>query len=207
MQALYISNINYDIAKDKIDELIKYNSKFPFLYLIKGKILENSFYSDAYELAKKEFLIAIDLNHDFLEALIELGFLELKNRVGKSRTSKEIVKTAIAYFEKALSIDSNNHRSHHGLAQALSAQSKDINYFNNKAEKHTKANLANEHFEKAYHTSESLTPTQKHYNAINAFNHALNYNTNLRDYREAYRVCDSGLTFEPNDNKLRKLKI
>ncbi|MGQ3088400.1 hypothetical protein, partial [Flavobacterium sp.] len=40
----------------------------------------------------------------------------------------------------------------------------------------------------------------------NAFNHALNYNTNLRNYKEAYRVCNIGLTNEPNDIKLRKLK-
>ncbi|MHA3789672.1 RNA-binding domain-containing protein [Flavobacterium hauense] len=205
-QALYISNLNYDIAKETIDELIKHNSKFPFLYLIKGKILDNSFYSDAYELAKKEFLIAIDLDHEFLEAFIELGFLDLKNRVGKSRTSREIIKTSIGYFEKALKIDHLNHRAHHGLAQALSAQSKDINYFHNKNEKHIKANLANDHFEKAYHKSDSLTPTQKHSNAINAFNHTLNYYTNLRDYKEAYRICNFGLTFEPNDMKLRKLK-
>ncbi|MGQ3088399.1 hypothetical protein, partial [Flavobacterium sp.] len=113
-----------------------------------------------YNLAKKEFLIAIELDNEFLEALIELGFLELKNRVGKSRTSKEIISTAIGYFERALSVDPNNHRAHHGIAKSLAAQAKDINYFNNKAQKHAKANLANDHFERAYLISETLTPTQ-----------------------------------------------
>ena len=206
LKALSFSNINYDIAKGTIDELIKHNSKFPFLYLIKGKIQENSFYSDAYELAKKEFLIAIDLDHDYLEALIELGFLELKNRVGKNRTSKEMIKTAIDYFERALKIDDDNHRVHLGLAQARSAQSKDISYHNNREDKHAKANMANNHFERAYYITDNLTPTQIHSNAINSFSHSLNYKTQLRDYKKAFEICNKGLTFEPKNLKLIKLK-
>lgn len=206
VKALSISNIDYDFAIDIIDELIKQNSKFPFLYLIKGKIQENSFYPDAYELAKKEFLIAIDLDNSFLEAQIELGFLELKNRVGKNKTSKEMITIAIKYFEKALSIDSLNTRAHLGLAQAYFAQSKDIVYWNNKEDKHSKAYKANEHFEKAYHIGKSLSPTQIHSNAITSFSHSLNYKINLREYKNAYEICAKGLTYEPKNFKLTQLK-
>lgn len=197
-----ISNLDYDFAIDKIDDLIKQNNKFPFLYLIKGKIQDNSFLPNSYELAKKDFLIAIDLDKDFLEALIELGYLELKNRVGKNKTSKEMINEAISYFERVIKLESDNQRAHLGLAQAYSAQSKDISYFNNKELKQLKAHKANEHYENSYYNSEKITPTQKHSNAISSFSHALNYNRNLKDYKKALECCERGLLFEPKNTKL-----
>lgn len=201
-----ISNIDYDFAIEKIDELIKQNNKFPFLYLIKGKIQDNSFHPNSYELAKKDFLIAIDLDKDFLESLIELGYLELKNRVGKNKTSKEMINEAISYFDRVVNLENDNQRAHLGLAQAYSAQSKDISYFNNKELKQTKAKKANEHYEKSYYDSEKITPTQKHSNAISSFSHALNYNRNLKDYEKAFECCEKGLSFEPKNTKLIQLK-
>jgi len=200
------SNIDYDFAIEAIDELIKQNNKFPFLYLIKGKIQDNSFHPNSYELAKKEFNIAIDLDKDFLEALIELGYLELKNRVGKNKTSREMINDAISYFERAIVIENENQRAHLGLGQAYSAQSKDISFFNNKELKQIKACKANEHYEKSYYHSDKLTPTQKHSNAISSFSHALNYNRNLKDYQKAFECCEKGLLFEPNNVKLNQFK-
>lgn len=200
------SNIDYDFSIEKIDDLIKQNNKFPFLYLIKGKIQDNSFHPNSYELAKKDFLIAIDLDNDFLEALIELGYLELKNRVGKNKTSREMINEAISYFDRVVSLENDNQRAHLGLAQAYSAQSKDISFFNNKELKLSKASKANEHYEKSYYYSDKLTPTQKHSNAISSFSHALNYNRNLKDYKKAFECCEKGLIFEPKNTKLIQLK-
>lgn len=206
LRALSISNIDYDYAILLIDELIKKNNKFPFLYLIKGKIQDNSFHPDKFALSKQEFLIAIDLDSNFIEAYLELGYLVLKNRVGKNKTSKEMIVEAIGYFQKVLKMEENNNRAHLGLGQSFAAQAKDINYFYNKDDKHNKANLANNHFEKSYYKNEKLTPTQIHSNAITAYNQALNLTRNLRNYSEAFEIVSLGLTFEENNLKLLNLK-
>jgi len=88
IKALSIANYDYDSAISIIEKLISENSKFAFLYLIKGKIEENGIYKDSYERAKKEFLIATEIDSDFLEALIELGFLEFKSRIGNKDKAK-----------------------------------------------------------------------------------------------------------------------
>jgi hypothetical protein len=206
LRALSISNFDYDVAIGHINELIKRINKFPFLYLIKGKIQDNSFLPDAYTLAKQEFLIAIDLDNHFTEALVELGYLELKNRVGKNKTSKEMIFEAIKYFTKVLDNEPKNHRAHLGLGQAFAAQSKDINYHYHREEKHSKAKLANDHFEKSYYTDDKITPTQVHSNAITAFNQALNLMKNLRDFQKAFEIASKGLTFEPKNSKLLNLQ-
>ncbi len=206
LRALSISNFDYDVAIDLINELLKQNNKFPFLYLIKGKIQDNSFHPDSYELAKQEFQIAIDLDDHFIEALVELGYLELKNRVGKNKTSKEMIQEAIKYFEKVLTIEKENNRAHLGLGQAFAAQSKDINYYYNKEAKHNKAKLANVHFEQSYYLGDKITPTQVHSNAITAFNQSLNFTKNLRDYITAFEIVSKGLTFEPTNRKLLNLQ-
>jgi hypothetical protein len=206
LRALSISNFDYDVAIGHINELIKRINKFPFLYLIKGKIQDNSFLPDAYTLAKQEFLIAIDLDNHFTEALVELGYLELKNRVGKNKTSKEMIFEAIKYFTKVLDNEPKNHRAHLGLGQAFAAQSKDINYHYHREEKYSKAKLANDHFEKSYYTDDKITPTQVHSNAITAFNQALNLMKNLRDFQKAFEIASKGLTFEPKNSKLLNLQ-
>lgn len=206
LRALSISNIDYDFAIGIIDELIKKNNKFPFLYLIKGKIQDNSFHPDKFALGKQELLIAIDLDNHFIEALVELGYLVLKNRVGKNKTSKEMINEAIEYFNRVLQIETNNNRAHLGLGQSFAAQAKDINYYYNKEDKHKKANTANEHFENSYYKSDKLTPTQIHSNAITAYNQALNLTRNLRDYPKAFEIVNFGLTFESNNPKLLNLK-
>jgi hypothetical protein len=206
LRALSISNLDYDIAIGIINELIKKNNKFPFLYLIKGKIQDNSFHPDRFSLAKQEFIIAIDLDNHFIEALVELGYLVLKNRVGKNKTSKEMIVEAISYFNKVLELDSENNRAHLGLGQSYTAQSKDINYFYNKEDKHKKAKLADQHYVKSYYLGEKLSPTQIHSNAITAYNQSLNLTRNLRDFKSALEIVIKGLVFEPNNSKLLSLK-
>ena len=65
IKALSVAYYDYDTAITTIERLIKENSKFAFLYLIKGKIEDSGIYKESYEKAKKEFLIAIELDNDF----------------------------------------------------------------------------------------------------------------------------------------------
>lgn len=206
MQSLSIASYNYDAAMSIVDELISKNNRFAFLYLIKGKIEEGSFHSDSYERAKKAFLLATEIDENFLEALIELGYLELKSRTGKQKNSREILDRSLNYFKKAEYLDPNNKRVHLGLAQVLAAVAKKISERNNKAEKLSKARDANIHFEKAYYEDIDISLTQIHSNAISAYSHAQNLKTVLRDYDKSLEVCEKGLSFEPDNIKLLELK-
>ena len=206
IKALSIANYDYDSAIGIIEKLISENSKFAFLYLIKGKIEENGIYKDSYERAKKEFLIATEIDSDFLEALIELGFLEFKSRIGNKDKAKEIVKTSLNYFERALKLSENDHRIHLGLAQGYSTQAKKISYWHNKEEKHRLAELANDHFEKAYYVDENLTQTQIHSNAITSFSYSVNVRNNLKFFQKALDICRKGLSFEKDNYKLLELE-
>ncbi|QXP65716.1 ATP-binding protein [Polaribacter sp. AHE13PA] len=206
IKALTISNYDYDSGIEIINELIKENIRYSFLYLVKGKIEENGFYEDSYTRSKKEFLTAIELDTEFLEALIELGFLEFKNRLGNKKDLGNIIKTSIEYFERAYKLDPVNQRTNLGLAQTYTAQAKRISRFHNKEGKIAKADLANNHFDKAFYVGENLTKTQKHSNAITAFIQASNYKTNLKDFPNALSCCEKGLNYEPNNTKLAQLK-
>lgn len=204
--ALSIANYNYDSAINIIEKLINENSKFAFLYLIKGKIEENGIYKDSYDRAKKEFLIAIEIDNEFLEALIELGYLEFKSRIGNKEKAREIVKSSLNYFERALKLSPEDHRIHLGLAQGYSTQAKKISFWNNKEEKHRLATLANDHFNKAYYEDENLSQTQIHSNAITSFSYAVNIKNNLKDFDRALEICAKGLSYEPDNYKLLDLK-
>lgn len=206
MQALSIASYNYDAAMGIIEELIKNNNRFAFLYLIKGKIEEGSFHTDSYDRAKKAFQLATEIDENFLEALIELGYLELKSRTGKQKNSREILDKSLSYFSKAELIDPNNKRVHLGLAQVLAAVAKKISEKHYKADKLAKAREANRHFEKAYYEDNDITLTQKHSNAITSFSHAQNLKTILRDYDKAMEICEKGLSFESDNIKLIELK-
>ncbi|AQS93170.1 hypothetical protein BXQ17_03340 [Polaribacter sp. BM10] len=206
IKALTISNYDYDTAIELINQLINENIRFSFLYLVKGKIEGNGIYEDFYDRSKKEFLTAIELDKDFVEALIELGFLEFKNRVGNKKDLPNIIKKSIEYFERAYKLDPDNQRTNLGLAQTYTAQAKRISRFHYKEDKIAKADLANKHFDKAYYNGDNLTKTQKHSNAITAFIQASNYKTNLKDFENALASCDKGLSYEPNNTKLEQLK-
>lgn len=206
LKTLTIANYDYDTAIDKINELIDNNKNFAFLYLIKGKIEENGFFSDSYERAKKEFKIATELDETFLEAFIELGYLEFKSRFGKPNHAKEIVNNSINYFLKAFEIDSNDQRVCLGLAQAYTYKATKTNFTSNRELRIELAIKANEYFEKSYHRNEELTPSQIHSNSIAAYNNAINYRNNIRDNKKAIEICEFGLKFDPENYKLINLK-
>lgn len=206
VHALAISNWDYDYGLELIDELIKHNSKFAFLHLIKGKIHENGFLKNSYELAKKELLMALELDENLLEAHIEMGFLEFKNRIGKNRNSKSMLSESLKHFSNAYRLESENQRVNLGLGQVYMAQAKDISYRHDKVRKRAKASLANEHFEKAYFNSSNLTKTQIHSNSITATNQSLNYKANLRDNQKALEYCERALELEPRNSKILKMR-
>lgn len=202
LKALSLASYDYDAALNRIEQLIKENSRFAFLYLIKGKIEENGIYKDSYERAKKEFLIAIEIDEYFLEALIELGYLEFKSRIGNKDKAKEIVQTSIDYFERALKINSEDQRIYLGLAQGYSQQARHISYYHHKETKYKVAEKANEYFEKAYYNGDKLTQTQIHSNAITSFGHAANVRNNMRNDELALEICKKGLQYEPFNTML-----
>ncbi len=204
LHCLTLSNIDPDIALEKIEELIKTNSDFPFLYLIKGKILDNT--TNSYELAKKEFLISIDLDCNFLESYIELGYLEMRYRNGRNRFSKLMLKNAISYFKKAIELDPQNIRANSGIAHVYTLQANDIVYNPKNNEKHKIADLANLHYNFAYHRGEILTNWQKHRNAVTSYNQSKNYLKNLRFYDKALKCAEHGLSYEPNNKLLNTIK-
>lgn len=206
LKILSIASYDYELAIKLIDELILQNNKFPFLYLIKGKIEENSFYRDSLERAKKEFLFAIQLNENYLEALIELGYIEYKSRVGNKEKAKEFIQSSISYFEKAYKIEPNDQRVCLGLAQGYSKKASGISYYHNKEMKKEIAEKANFFFEKAFYNGDSLTYTEKHSNAISACGCALNFKNNIRNDNEALKWCKKGLEYEPDNNMLLELK-
>src|SRR4029079_13170406 len=115
-----------------IEQLIKENNRFAFLYLIKGKIEDTGIYKNSYERAKKEFLISIEIDENFLEALIELGYLEFKSRIGNKANAKEIIQRSIDYFERALKIKDDDQRIFLGLAQGYSTKATQISYYHHK---------------------------------------------------------------------------
>lgn len=205
LKCLSIASYDYYSAIDSIDELIQRNSKFPFLYLIKGKIEENSFYSSSLERAKKEFLIAIELNNEYLEALIELGYIEYKLIEGNKHKAKEYLQSSINYFQKAYKISPNDQRVCLGLAQGYSKQARHINYKYNKETKIELAEKANEYFEKSFYKGENLTKQEKHSNAITACGYATNLKRN-RDNVKALDICLKGLEYEPDNHILLGLK-
>lgn len=198
MKALAVANYDYDSAIESMNKLISGNRKFAFLYLIKGKIEENSQFSDAYQRAKKDFELAINIDNTYIDPYIELGFLELKNR----QKSNECLLKAFKNFDKALKLNGTNHQAHLGMAQYYSAKARKLITEN----KMKYANIANDHFEKAYYKNGQLTPTQCHSNAINAYNHAWNIRKNLRDLKPALAICIVGLEYEPRNSMLNALK-
>ena len=129
IKALSIASYDYDAAIGTITKLIHENSKFAFLYMIKGKIEENGIYKDSYERAKKELLIAIEIDEEFLEALIELGYLEFKSRIGNKENAKEIVQRSIDYFERAYKLNPDDQRINLGLAQGYSTQATNTSFY------------------------------------------------------------------------------
>ncbi|RRJ87143.1 ATP-binding protein [Paenimyroides tangerinum] len=206
LKALTLANYDYDSAIENINELIENNKSFAFLYLIKGKIEENGIYSDSYERAKKEFKMATELDNSFLEAYIELGYLEFKSRFGKRKNAKEIVNNSINYFLKAYALDSKDQRVCLGLAQAYTYKATKTNFTSNKQGRIDLAKKANEYFEKSYHLDEELTSSQIHSNSMAAFNNAINYRNNIRDNEKALEICEFGLKNDPKNYKLLDLK-
>lgn len=206
LRALSVANYDYDLAISLISRLILKNSKFPFLYLIKGKIEENGVFKDSLERAKREFLFAIQLDENYLEALIELGFIEFKSRIGNKDKAKEFIQSSINYFEKAYKISPEDQRVCLGLAQGYSRQASSISYYHHKETKKQIAEKANKYFEKAFYNSDDLTYTEKHSNAITAFGYALNVKNNIRNDENALNLCNKGLEYEPDNYKLIELK-
>ena len=207
LRCLSVANYDYYSAIDTIDELIKQNSKFPFLYLIKGKIEENSFYNDSrLDRAKKEFLIAIELNGEYLEALIELGYIEYKLIIGNKDKAKSYLQSSINYFEKAYKIASKDQRVCLGLAQGYSKQARYISYKYNKDKKIELSEKANQYFEKSFYIGDNLTKQEKHSNAITACGYAFNLKRNIKDNNKALEICLKGLSYEPDNYILLELK-
>lgn len=206
LKALTLANYDYDNAIININELIEQNKNFAFLYLIKGKIEENGIYNDSYERAKKEFKLASEIDENFLEAYIELGYLEFKGRFGNPKDAKQFVENSIKYFQKAYELDDSDQRVCLGLAQAFTYKATKTNFTYNKEQRLDLARQANVYFQKSFHIGENLTSSQNHSNAIAAFNQAINYRNNIRDNRKAIELCDFGLKFEPDNFKLINLK-
>ncbi len=206
LKILSIATYNYDLSIELINKQILQNNKFPFLYLIKGKIEENSFYKDSLERAKKEFLFAIQLNENFLEALIELGYIEYKSRIGNKDKAKEFIQSSINYFEKAYKIAPDDQRVCLGLAQGYSKKASSISYYHHKETKKEIAEKANYFFEKAFYIGSNLTYTEKHSNAITACGYAINYKNNIRDDGKALELCKKGLEYEPENLMLLELE-
>ncbi|BDU25399.1 ATP-binding protein [Flavobacterium sp. GSB-24] len=206
LKTLTLANYDYDTAIENIAELIENNKNFAFLYLIKGKIEENGIYSDSYERSKKEFKLATEIDDTFLEAYIELGYLEFKSRFGKPKNAKEIVNNSIAYFLKAYQLDDKDQRVCLGLAQAYTYKATKTSFTSSKQTRIELAKIANEYFEKSYHRNEELTSSQIHSNSIAAFNNAINYRNNIRDNKKALEICSFGLKSDPDNYKLLSLK-
>lgn len=206
LKTLTLANYDYDTAIENINELIENNKNFAFLYLIKGKIEGNGIYSDSYERAKKEFKLATEIDDTFLEAFIELGYLEFKSRFGKPKNAKEIVNNSIDYFLKAYQIDNCDQRVCLGLAQAYTYKATKTSFTSNKEQRIELAKKANEYFVNAYHRDEELTTSQIHSNSIAAFNNAINYRNNIRDNKKAIEICEFGLKSDPHNFKLIDLK-
>lgn len=205
-RALSVASYDYDLAITLIDKLILENSKFPFLYLIKGKIEENGIYKDSLERAKKQFLLAIQLDENYLEALIELGYIEFKSRIGNKDKAKELIQSSINYFERAYKISPNDQRVCLGLAQGYSRQASAISYYHHKETRKQIAEKANTFFEQAFYLNENLTYTEKHSNAITAFGYATNIKNSIRDDHKALEIVKKGLEFEPDNIKLLELE-
>lgn len=206
IKTLSNSYYNYDSAIYSIEKLITENSKFAFLYLIKGKIEINGIYTDSYERAKKEFLIAVELDNEFLEALIELGYLEYKSRIGNKDNVKEIVQSSIDFFERALKLSPNDQRIHLGLAQGYTVQATKTNYYHSKNKRFLIGEKADEHYNKAVYSIGTLSKMQTHSNAITYFGKAINIRNNIRDDNKAIATCNEGLVFEPDNSKLIELR-
>lgn len=206
LKALSIAYYNYDSAINTIERLIKENSKFAFLYLIKGKIEENGIYKDSYERAKKEFLLAVEIDNEFLEALIELGYLEYKSRIGNREKAVKIVHSSVAFFKRALELNSEDKRIHLGLAQGYSILATKTSFTQFKEKRIELGAKANEHFDKAIYTGDDLSKTEIHSNAIACFGKAINIRNNVRDDRKAIETCNIGLEYEPENSKLLELK-
>jgi hypothetical protein len=206
LKALSVAYYDYDTAITTIERLIKENSKFAFLYLIKGKIEDSGIYKESYEKAKKEFLLAIELDDQFLEALIELGYLEYKSRIGNRDKIQEIIQSSIDYFERALKINNEDQRIYLGLAQGYSMQATKTSFYHNKQKRYELGTIANEHFEKALYIGKNLSKVEIHSNAITCFGKAINIRNNIRDDLRALEMCEKGLTYEPENTKLLELK-
>lgn len=206
IKALSNANYDYDSAISSIELLITENSNFAFLYLIKGKIENNGIYKDSYQRAKKELLIAVELDNDFLEALIELGYLEYKSRIGNKDNVKEIIQTSIDYFERALSLSPNDHRIHLGLAQGYTVQATKTSFYHSKNKRLAIGEKADLHYDRAIYTGDKLSKMQIHSNAITCFGKAINIRNNIRDDNKAIDACNQGLIFEPDNYKIQELK-
>ncbi|MCD8418755.1 putative DNA binding domain-containing protein [Tenacibaculum finnmarkense genomovar finnmarkense] len=206
LKALSIAYYNYDSAINTIERLIRENSKFAFLYLIKGKIEENGIYKDSYERAKKEFLLAVDIDDDFIEALIELGYLEYKSRIGNREKAKKIIHSSVSFFSKALKLNPEDERIHLGLAQCYSVLATKTSFTQFKQKRIELGVTANEHFDKSIYQGEDLSKTEIHSNAIAYFGKAINIRNNARDDEKAIETCKIGLEYEPENKKILELK-
>ena len=89
-----------------------------------------------------------------MEALIELGYLEYKSRIGNRDKIKEIIQSSIDYFERALKINNQDQRIYLGLAQGYSMQATKTSFYHSKQKRYELGAIANEHFEKALYVGE-----------------------------------------------------
>lgn len=193
LAALSFAGINYDTAVSRIESLIEANPGFAFLYLIRGKIEDYSDYVDKYEKARESFKCAISIDEDYLEAILELAYHELKHNKKNNLELKKVIEL----FNKAQKLDPENVRVFLGIGQAYALIARNCV----PAKKRENAELADNYFKKAFYQEEQLSMVQKHSNAIAAYSRAQNLK-NIGNIKGAIKVCENGLSYDTNDRKL-----
>ena len=93
-----------------------------------------------------------------------------------------------------------------GLAQGYSVFATKTSFYHAKLKRYSLGEKANKYLEKAIYTSDSLSKTQIHSNAIAYFGKAINIRNNIRDDKEALTACEMGLKYEPENRKLIELQ-
>lgn len=198
-------NSGIDAALLLLDSEINDLPNFGYLRYMRGKIYDASKVDQSYPNARQNYVKATKLEPRLIEAWIDLGFLDIRQKSSKKNRQKELLSNQKSYFENALKIDDSNNRANLGYAITLTELSRRLSHRNQKLEKISTAREANDYFEKVYQNSDSQNRRHDKLIGMAYHKHASNLAYNLRDFDTAFEICKKGKNKFPLDKKLQHL--
>ena len=181
----YDAGFEYLSIKDEMQKLILEIPDYAYLYFSLAKLEQES--DEDFNVIKGDYESAVKLDDKNDYYLDEYAYFLLDNKK---------YDLAIQHFKRAIEIN-DRPNYHFGLAVSLTR------LYSDKPEFFTESNEILTHFEKCYFTEDKRINLFR--NARNADAHA-RYLKRIKRFDEALSICEKGLLFSPNDQRLNSLK-